>query len=234
MSTPSHPRVTLRYEVERVRDDWTLPEEPVPESRPHDLVVELLRDLLVAWVARVGRPAQVGRNLAVRWDQNHPKVGVDPDVYVVEPKPPEGDDVQSLRLWEPGHHAPILAVEVVSSHPAKDYAIAPDKYAACGVGELWVLDPRKTGPSAHGGPFRIQIWRNDDDSFVRIYAGDGPARSPLTNGFLFVVDEGQRVRIAEDEDGSTWWMTREESERAAKEAALARVAELEQELKRRG
>ena len=94
----SQPRVALHYEVDRVADDWALAEEPVPESRPHDLIIDLIKCLLIAWAAREGRRALVGRNLAVRWDEEHPKVGVDPDVYVVEPPPPEGDALTSLRL----------------------------------------------------------------------------------------------------------------------------------------
>jgi hypothetical protein len=44
------------------------------------------------------------------------------------------------------------------------------------------------------------------------------------------VDEGRRLRIAEDEALTSWWMTPEEAERAAKEAALAKIAELEEQL----
>jgi Uma2 family endonuclease len=241
-------RVTLRYDVARTRDDWTLSEETVPEARPHHLTTQLLLQLLLAWAHRSGRRMQVGSNLAIRWDAEHPAVGVDPDVYVVEPPPPEGDEVRSLRLWEPGHVAPLLAVEIVSaSHPTKDYVQAPDKYAASGTRELWIFDPELAGPRAHGGPLRLQIWRREgDDDFLRVYAGDGPARSDAIGAWIFVVDEGRRLRIADDVEGATWWMTDAEAasaateiaraqtdaERAAKEAALARVAELEAELAR--
>lgn len=44
--------------------------------------------------------------------------------------------------------------------------------------------------------------------------------------FLFAVNEGQRLRIADDPAGTAWWMTGEES-------ALARVRELEDQLRRR-
>lgn len=247
-----HPEATsvdVHYRVDRSREDWVLPEETVPESRPHDLTIDLVKALLAEWVARTGRKAQVGRNLAVRWDRAHPSVGVDPDVYVVEPPPPEGDEVESLLLWTPGHHAPLLSIEVVSaSNAVKDYSISPDKYAACGTGELWVFDPKLAGPRAHGGPVRLQIWtRRPDGSFERSYAGEGPAYSPTIDAWLFAVEEGHRLRIAEDAEGTRWWMTALESERAArqaertakeaertaKEAALTRIAELEAELRGR-
>jgi hypothetical protein len=71
----------------------------------------------------------------------------------------------------------------------------------------------------------------------------GPARSEALWCWLFAVDEG-RLRLAGNADATDWWLTPEETERAAreavraaaetervaKEAALARVAELEAEL----
>lgn len=62
---------------------------------------------------------------------------------------------------------------------------------------------------------------------MRIYTGDGPARSPTLGAYLVATDEGRELRLADDEDATSFWRTAEESERAAKEAALARVAELE-------
>ncbi len=130
----------------------------------------------------------------------------------------------------------MLAIEVVSeTNPHKDYVIAPDKYAASGTRELWVFDPLLAGPAAHGGPHRIQIWqRAESGDFTRVYAGEGPARSPVLDAYLVVTDEGRRLRIAEDEGATRFWLTAEEAERAekdreraAKDAALARVDELE-------
>ncbi len=256
-------RARIEYEVERHNDDWTLTEETVPESRSHDLTLDLLKALLAAWAFRTGRNAQVGRNLAVRWDEDRPNVGTDPDIYIVEPPPPEGDEVESLLLWTPGHHPLLLAVEVVSaSNAVKDYNASPDKHAAAGTQELWVFDPKLCGPKARGGPVRIQVWaRSEDGTFRRIYAGAGPVQSPSLGGWLFAVDDGKRLRIAEDREGTRWWMTAleaeraakeneraakeneraakeneraaKEAERAAKEAALARIAELEAALAKR-
>ena len=216
-------RVILSYEMDRERDDWVLTEDQVPESRRHDLVGDRIKGLCAGFAARSGRRMKVGRNLAIRWSKKRPQIGVDPDVYVLEPPPPEGDDFESLRLWEEGHFPPILAVEVVSrSRADKDYAASPEKYAACGVPELWVLDPKMCGPKARGGPFRIQIWkRGEDGGFRRVYAGEGPAFSDVLGAWLFAVDEGRSFRLADDEAGTSWWMTPEESERAAKEAERA-------------
>jgi hypothetical protein len=96
VSSSSTRRVALRYEVPLVRPEWTLPEEPVLESQPHDLALDLLKALLLAGVARARLDAQVARNLAVRWDEQHPRVGV---VCVISPTTPEGDDLSSLCTW---------------------------------------------------------------------------------------------------------------------------------------
>jgi Uma2 family endonuclease len=219
-------RIKLRDARSLVDDDWVLPEEPVPESSLHDLASDLLKLLLLAWVARLGRLAlpHVGRNLGVHWDKDRPAIGVAPDILVLDPPPPEGElDLTSLQLWKEGHHPPVLAVEIVSSsRPAKDYVTSPERYAASGTQELWIFDPRLAGPKRDGGPHRLQIWRRGgEDSFERIYAGDGPAFSPAVSGWLFVVREGHLLRIADDEAGTRWWMTEAETERAAKKAECA-------------
>jgi Uma2 family endonuclease len=219
----SSPRVVgVRYTVPRQSAGWELGDELMPESVIHDQAVELLKALLAAWAARAGSPMFVARNLAVRWSEAEPRIGVDPDVCVLPMAPHVASSLRSVRTWLPGQAPPILAIEVVSeTNPHKDYTLAPDKYAASGTGELWVFDPLLSGPAAHGGPFRIQVWhRRDDGDFVRIYAGDGPAPSPTLGAFLFSTDEGRRLRIATDETATDWWRT-------AEEEARARVAELE-------
>jgi Uma2 family endonuclease len=226
-SMPQAPRVIRRSEVVPDPVRWVLTEETVPESSPHDLWSERVRCLLLGWAARTDRNVKIGRNLAVRWDRRNPQFGVDPDVVVIEPPPPEGDRVRSLKLWNDGHVAPRLAVEIVSaSHPTKDYVIVPPKYAACGIEELWVLDPFLEGPRAHGGPHRLQVWRRlDDASFAQVHAGEGPAWSELIQGFLHVVKEesdiGWTLHLSTDQAGTDQWLTPHEAERAAKEAERA-------------
>lgn len=225
-------KVGVRYEVPLADDAWILPEDTVPESQPHDIVLDLLKQILLQWASRVG-DAQVARNLAVRWDASRPQMGVDPDLCVIRPRTAEGDELMSLCTWESGHAPPVLAVEVVSaSNARKDYATAPERYAACGVEELWVFDPRLVGPRIAGGPHRLQVWRRTEDGdFARTYAGPGPARSRVLEAFLIAVDEGRKLRIASDAGGETMWLTAEEVERAEKEALQQRVAELESRLR---
>jgi Uma2 family endonuclease len=219
--------VSVRYAVRAIPEAWILPEGNVPESIPHGAAARYLELVLGAWAERSSRNVHVARNLAIRWVQELPKVGVDPDICLLEPPPPGVDDLRSLRLWEPGHLPPPLCIEVVSTtHPSKDYATIQDRYAAMGTTELVVFDPLLAGPAALGGPVLLQLWRRDDSgTFERIHFGDDPVFSRVLEAWL--VPEGRGLRIKDALDRAVYWLTGEERERAEKEAALARIAELE-------
>jgi hypothetical protein len=222
----SEPRVVeLSYRPNPVPDAWVLPDEqPVPpESRPHDLTIDRLRGLLCAWITRTGRDAIVARNLAVRWLEERPTIGVDPDVALIEPSPPDPDNLMSLKLWKPGHPVPRLAIEVVSaSHPYKDYAEVQDRYAAFGVSELWVLDGMLRGPRKLGGPVAIQIWRSSPEaSFARVYHGAGPAYSKALDAFVLFAED--KIQIADDREGKERWPTELEVEAKRAEAEAKRA-----------
>jgi hypothetical protein len=231
----------LRYRLREFSENWIIPEEPVPESAWHDGCLDLVRMLLAAWVERSGRDAAVFRDIAILARREQPRIGFNPDVCLVEPAPPGAAELESLRLWE--HAPPRLAFEAVSpNHPYKDYAIIPEKCAVTGVTELVVFDPLLAGPRAQGGPWLLQVWQRDSDGgFERIHAGDTSARSAVLGAWLIPDRAARRLRIAGRPDGGEPWLTPEElaraSERQAREQqarALARVAELESELRRRG
>jgi Uma2 family endonuclease len=225
MAQPA-PALALRdvcYDGAPAPPSWELVEEPVPESPLHDQILLLVRLLLLAWVTRENRFAYVAHNLALRWLRAQPKVGLDPDLALYEPAPPRLTKLRSVRTWRPGHTAPKVALEVVSAkHPYKDYTTAPERYAASGTGELWVFDPLLAGPRAGGGPYRLQVWARDGrGQFVRVYAGEGPCRSPYLGAWLVVTEAGQQLRLSDDRAGTKPWPTPEEAERAAKEAERA-------------
>jgi DNA repair exonuclease SbcCD ATPase subunit len=214
------PAIRLSYDVQPDPERWLLDEneEPMPEGTLHDEASELLKLVLKAHVARNELDALVSRNLAIRWDQQHPGVGVDPDVALFMPRPADDRRRRSVRLWLPGCEAPRVAIEVVSFHePEKDYIDGPEKYAASGTHELWIFDPELNGPSLHGGPFRLQVWRRSPKgAFRREYAGAGPAYSKELKAFLVVTEGGDRLRLAEDLGGSRLWPTEAEAERAGR------------------
>jgi Uma2 family endonuclease len=209
--------VDVVFEAPRWSERWALEDDAtMPETDEHLLTAKLLMDVLVAWIARTGRDAKAGSNLALRWDRAHPKVGVDPDVYLVEPAPPEAK-LRSLRTWVKGHHAPRVAVEVVSRRTAKkDYTEGPAKYAASGVRELWIFDPEGHGRGATGESWVLQVWRRTRaGAFRQEHAGEAPAHSDELGAWLVVTDGGARLRLADDEAGAALWPTEAEVERAA-------------------
>src|SRR5262245_37994800 len=117
-----HGKVSLSYDVRPSFEAWVLPEGTVPESPVHDQTVEAIKLRLEAWAAGSNRTLRISRNLAVRWIESHPRTGVDPDVCVLDPPPPDLDQHGALFLWRPRCTAPTLCVEVVSAnHPHKDY-----------------------------------------------------------------------------------------------------------------
>jgi Uma2 family endonuclease len=230
-NSTTHRSVLLAYEVHS-RDDWELSEEKVPESKPHDRRSELIFDLLDHWVRQTNLDAEVARNLAVRWDREHPRVGIDPDVCLITPAPPEGAEIDSLLSWMPGHHPPRIAFEIVSTRADKDYVRVPEKYAVNGTFELVVFDPVLRGASISGGPYRIQVWRRaEDGSFARVSAGEGPFHLQALGAWVFAVDEGRQLRFAEDREGTRWWRTAEEAAREEATAARAELAELKAKLR---
>ena len=219
---PSTVRLVLDVPAGPPTDDaWVLPEEDMPESNPHRDDVRELEQLLLAFVARSARNALVAANLGCRWDPQRPQIGLDPDVAILEPPPPEGAEIECLRTWVPGHVPPRFALEVVSgSNPQKDYEEAPTKYALLGTRELVVFDPRGHGSPAHGGPHLLQIWRRDEaaNAMVRVHAGEGPAWSEELSAWL-IVTPGRRLRFADDAEGTRPWLTAAEAEAEARKQA---------------
>jgi Uma2 family endonuclease len=217
----SQPTIELRYSVRAPLEEWVVPEGTVPESIPHSTCTTHLGALLSFWASRAERPLFVARNLAVRWLEARPAIGIDPDVCLLEPPPPEVESLSSLCLWKPGHVAPPLAFEVVSqSHPYKDYVGIQERYATIGTRELVVFDPQLQGPKSLGGPVLLQIWRRDaGDLFKRTYAGPGPVYCETLDAWL--AEESGLLRISNDRAGHDRWLLEHESERAEKERLRA-------------
>jgi hypothetical protein len=209
--------VSVRYPVATRSVEWELPEGTVPESAVHDAACKHLVLLLDAWAAMSGADAMIVRNLAVRWLEEQPKVGVDPDVCVLRPPPPERELVDSIRLWLEGHEPPPVCFEVVSkNHPYKDYGDVHERYAAMGTQELFVFDPLLAGPRSLGGPVRLQVWRRDPTGVLeRAYFGPGPAYSEVLRVWVFVKEH--KLALALDREGEQQLHTLEEKERAEKE-----------------
>lgn len=211
--------VSVRYPVRMTPAAWVLPEGTVPEAPIHHVVAHRITLLLEAWAARQGRDLRVLRNLALRWLEEYPRTGIDPDVCLLDPPPPNLDEVASLCLWKPGHVPPSICFEVVSvNHPYKDYSVLQDRYAALGTHELIVFDPLLSGPVSLGGPVSLQVWRRDiAGGFERIHFESSPAYSQTLDAWL--IPEGRTLHIAQDRAGQRRWRT--EAEYAQIEAERA-------------
>ncbi|HET7542388.1 MAG TPA: Uma2 family endonuclease [Polyangiaceae bacterium] len=213
----SLPTIELRYRVRAPLEEWVVPEGTVPESIPHSSCTQHIWALLSFWAGSAARPVFVARNLAVRWLEARPAIGIDPDVCLLDPPPPEVESLSSLCLWKPGHVPPTLAFEVVSqSHPYKDYVGIQERYATIGTRELVVFDPLLQGPKSLGGPVLFQLWRRgSDELFERVYAGTGPVFCETLDAWL--AEEGGLLRISRSRLGEDRWLTEQEYERSEKE-----------------
>lgn len=227
MGMTSSTRIAVQFEVEDQPQRWLLEDEDVPETPLHDLAIDLLVQVLRAFVRRTGRDAYVARNLGCRWDPDDARVGMDPDIALLEPAPVDPEALSTLRVFEADQPTPRLAIEVVSPHTAdKDYGDAHLRAARLGVDELWVFDPELRGPGSTGGPFALQVWRRVAGALPtmqRVHAGEGPAASPLLGAWLVTTEGGRRLRLADDPEGARLWTTpSEQAEVARREAEVAR------------
>jgi len=81
------------------------------------------------------RPAHVGANQFIYWEEGNPTRRLDPDVYVL-PGVDRSIAIGSWKTWESGI-VPSLAVEVASDDIAKDYEDGPPSTPASVSPSSW-------------------------------------------------------------------------------------------------
>jgi Uma2 family endonuclease len=210
-------------------------EELVPETGFHLRVRTAL--FLVLDRALRGK-AFVGSDQFLYWDATNPKACLAPDILVRIGGPFEL--LRSYKIWQ--HGAPHLAVEIVSSSDDRDRDWPGNlgRYRHTGIAEIVRFDAED--PS---NPLRL--WDNVGGDLVERDVADPEAfRCDALGAYWTVVahpELGLTLRVARDREGKALWPTLEEAEmaasaaadteRTAKEAALARIAELERELAER-
>lgn len=208
----------------RIVDPTIYPvEEKVGEDILQRWIAELLRPLVERWFRERRIKALVGADQFIYYRPHSPIDRVSPDVYVLPGVRPD-THVPSWKTWEKGI-VPSFAFEIVSKDWEKDYAEAPERYAAAGVPELVVFDPR---PERHPERVVWQVFRRvGNRPLTRIEVSQRDrVRSKALGCFLRVVgsNESQRVRLGVGPRGDELFPTGEEAERAAREAALAAAA----------
>jgi Putative restriction endonuclease len=200
----------------------------VPETGVH---LEVRTALYLVLRREIGGRAVVGSDQFVYWDPTDPTKCVAPDVMVRlgEPNAP----FPSWKTWERG--APHLAVEIMSSSDARDrnWEQKLERYRQAGVAEVVRFDPEDDD-------LPLRLWDLVDGDLVERELSGPQALLCDAVGFYWYIQHspqlGHLLRLARDAEGVDVLPTPDEAveqERAAKEAALARVAELEAELRGR-
>jgi Uma2 family endonuclease len=205
-------------------------EEEMPEGLSHLTVRILLWRILQS---ALGPEHTVGSDQFVYWDASDPKRCLSPDVFVRLHTPQTV--FGSWKTWEDGG-PPHLAVEIIS--PNEGDGVSWDeklaRYHAAGVLELVRFDPEATPGT------RLRAWDRVHNDLVerRVEADRTPCLALGLSWTVCPVDAGNALegtvvglRLL-DAEGHVL-PTREESEVGAREAAEARVAELEEALRRR-
>lgn len=185
------------------------------------LIAELLRPLLDRYLVKRGRPAHVGADQFIYWEEHNPTRRLAPDVYVL-PGVDRHVVIPSWKTWETGI-VPSFALEIVGSDITKDYLDGPAEYSKLGVTELVVFDPHATSTSRTR--VRFQVFRRvAKRGLVRVEVSQGDrVRSKVLKVWLrsVTVDGSVRIRLAEGPEGDTLFPTEAEAERAEKEAERA-------------
>jgi Uma2 family endonuclease len=201
----------------------------MPEGKTHLTLRTFLYQLLKF---ALGPSHSVGSEQFVYFNAANPKACLAPDAFVKSNVPET--QFGTWKTWERGG-PPDLAVEIVSpSEDAEDWDDKLARYFECGISELVRFDP-----AAPEGA-RLRVWdRIDDDLVERVVVGDRATCVTLSLGWVVapVAEEPVGLRL-ESADGQLVESAHEaivrerEVEARAREAAEARVRELEEELRR--
>jgi Putative restriction endonuclease len=207
-------------------------EENMGEGSLQRFISEALRPELERLFTARGEPAFVGADQYVGLDPHDPRSVVAPDVYVLPGVVP-GEDFDFWRVWQTGI-VPSFALEIVSSRKGKDYVDAPQRYAALGVRELVILDPRYK--RRRGVGFQWQVYRlHAKRGFVRVDAtNEDRVRSSVLGCWLRAVGTGKnlRLRLAADPAGEALVPTAAEAAQTALVAERTARMEAEAEITR--
>ncbi|MBX3274700.1 MAG: Uma2 family endonuclease [Sandaracinaceae bacterium] len=210
------------------RIDWSawilLAEEDVGQSPEQDHVARVFESALRQHLeAPALAGAVVGKDAFFAWVEEEPNVRVSPDVYVLD-EPPAPPWPGMWETWRPGHRPPRFALELVSEDWKKDYEEAPRKYALLGARELLVYDPQAARGVAPAPRVPMTVYRREaDGSFVRTYAGAGPARLESVDAWAVACPAGGVgwLRVARDPGGARLVPTAEERAEAESRRAEA-------------
>lgn len=219
-----HPtaRPGLRYK--RAPVPLRFPEEAqIPRGKTHLTLRTFLYQLLRLVL---GPSHSVGSEQFVYFNAADPERCLAPTAFVKLNVP----DTQfgTWKTWERGG-PPDLVVEIVSPNEdtEKHWSDKLARYFECGVSEVVRFDP--------GAPegARLRVWdRLDDDLVERVVTSDRTACVTLNLGWVVTPVAEERVGLRLERADGELVETAREAEVRAREAAEARVRELEEEVRR--
>jgi Uma2 family endonuclease len=198
--------------------------EQVPETKWHlELKTLVYQSLKLAFAEQ----AHIGCDQFVYWDAANPRTCLAPDAFLRFGEPDEL--FGSWKVWERG--APHVAVEIISDHDGRDRNWAGKllQYRHLGVQELVRFDPETTED-------KLQVWHRVEHDLVQREASGESVQSNVLPGYWVVVQDaklGPALRLSRDAESTTLFPTPTEAEAQARQAAEARIRELEAELARR-
>jgi hypothetical protein len=203
-------------------------QEDVSESTDHKLrVIALWQSVMQA----LGDGALVGSDLFLYWDPTDPKKCLAPDLAVRTGTP--SAILKTWKTWERG--APHVGVEIVSDsdRSAEPFARKLERYRQAGIAEVVRFDVEDADRP-------LRLWDLLDGDLVERAVTVPDARFCDALGLYWcVVGDpvlGSTLRLGRDPAGAELLPTPGEMRDAAlvaRDAALARVGELEAELARR-
>lgn len=235
LPVPSPDPSELKHAYLRPPVPLEFPEEELrmPDGDEHlELRILLWQSARLAF----GENSLVSSDQFVYYDPTNPGRRLSPDLGVRLGTPRRR--IKVWKTWEWG--APQVGVEIVSESDAPERVVNEklERYRQAGILEVVRFDPRP-----HAEPLRL--WDLVAGDMVERDRNDPKALFCDALGLYWCVREvdglGRTLRLARDRDGRDLLLTPEEMaderSRAADEradAALARVAEFEAELARRG
>lgn len=219
------PRTGRRYLQAPVPIHFPVSEE-VPETARHWRARTLLAESVQH---ALGEHVLVSCDQFLYWDATDPRRKLAPDVAFRVGEPSAVLDC--WKTWERG--APHVGVEIISGSDASELRFEEKlvRYRAAGVREIVRYDWED-----YERP--IRIWDLVEGDLGERDLGDPEALKCDALGWYWCQREdpelGLMLRLARNRDGTELVLTPLEAESAAKDAALARIAELEAALARKG
>ena len=188
--------------------------QPMAETDIHATCMMYVTYALKGWLKRRARTdVYVASNNFLYFERGNPRAVVSPDVYVVVGVPAHLRD--TYLLWnEP--KGPDFVLEVTSASTRReDRRRKRDVYAALGVSEYFMYDPRAEYLTPPLQGFRLQ-----DGEYRAL-----PAVTVLANHGVSVTSEVLGLELRDDRETGQDLLTYDEAERAREEEAAARREE---------